>query len=43
MLQHVFSSTNNGKGRMHIKGWDIPFITVEFEQVNDVWKITKIQ
>ena len=43
MLQHVSANIDEGKGRMHIKGWDIPFITVEFEQVNGVWKITKIE
>lgn len=43
MLQHVQASIYQGKGHMHIKGWDIPFITVEFERVNDVWKITKIE
>ena len=43
MLQHVPASIDGGKARMHIKGWDIPFITVEFENRNDVWKITNIQ
>ena len=43
MLHNVFASIDNEKGHMHIKGWDIPFITVEFEKINDVWKITKIQ
>lgn len=43
MLQHVVANTDGGKARMHIKGWDIPFITVEFENRNDVWKITNIQ
>ena len=43
MLQHVFANIDGGKARMHIKSLDIPFITVEFEKINDVWKITKIQ
>ena len=43
MLQHVVANIDGGKARMHIKGWDIPFITVEFENINDVWRITNIQ
>ena len=43
MLHNVFANIDGGKARMHIKVWDIPFITVEFEKINDVWKITKIQ
>ena len=43
MLQHVTASIDHTHARMHIKGWDIPFITVEFQKVNDVWKISKIE
>ena len=43
MLQHVTASIDHNHARMHIKGWDIPFITVEFQKVNDVWKISKIE
>lgn len=43
MLYHVPANIDEKKARMHIKGWDIPFITVEFEQVNNIWKITKIE
>ena len=43
MLQHVVANIDGDKARMHSKGRDIPFITVEFENINGVWKITNIQ
>ncbi|WP_431026828.1 S26 family signal peptidase [Lysinibacillus sp. LZ02] len=43
MLSHVPASIYQGTASMHIKGWDIPFVTVEFQKINDVWKISKIE
>lgn len=43
MLEVLPAYINKGTASMHIKGWDIPFITVEFQKVNDVWKISKIE
>ena len=43
MLQHVPASIDHNHARMHIKSMDIPFITVEFQKENDVWRISKIE
>ncbi|MGM9948720.1 MAG: hypothetical protein ACI33P_01275 [Lysinibacillus sp.] len=43
MLQHVTASIDHNHARMHIKSMDIPFITVEFQKENDVWRISKIE
>lgn len=42
MLEFVSATINNDTAWMHIKGWDIPFITVEFNKVGGVWRISKI-
>lgn len=43
MLEYVPASIDHNYARMHIKGWDIPFITVEFRKVDEVWKISNIE
>ncbi|WP_332650027.1 S26 family signal peptidase [Lysinibacillus sp. 54212] len=43
MLEAVPANVYKDTASMHIKGWDIPFITLEFTRENDVWKISKLE